>query len=401
MAAKKSDNFFNSAKSWSRRKHNILSKYLMPFSAKVGSRSKEIFIVDGFAGAAKYDDEYEGSPLLIARVADECAKWQNPVALKVINVEAKPAHYKLLCEATKPWVDRGVVRNKKGRFGKLVSEIIGDIGEAPAFFFIDPYGPSPLHFSYLRPILERKQAITELIINFDADGLRRLADDLHANTTSEVGRKACKSIVTLVDNILGSDQWQRYFKAGRMKSYERELFLVDNYTQTLSRFGYKVVAYPIRESIRHHPKYWLIYCTRHNDGMFLMNGFIRREEDALLRESYEGGGQACMFDVVADAVNDRRHELRQLIESYVGYQKRVTRGSVKAHFIKERFAQYDEKDYNAVVQEMLASGILRSSHGKPRINDNEPLTYYPSCVPGVEQAAMAGIPKAPKVNFKN
>lgn len=78
MKANRSDHFFTSAKSWSRRKHSILAKYLMPFSAKVGSRSKEVFIVDGFAGAAKYGDDYEGSPLLIARVADECTKWQIP-----------------------------------------------------------------------------------------------------------------------------------------------------------------------------------------------------------------------------------------------------------------------------------------------------------------------------------
>lgn len=399
MPAGKQDSFFTSAKTWSRRKHNILTKYLMPFSAKVGSRAKEVVIVDGFAGAAKYGDEYEGSPLLIARVADECAKWQNPVSLRIINVEAKRAHYKSLCEVTKPWVERGIVCNKRGQFGKLVPDIMAEIGDKPAFFFVDPYGPSPLHFSYLRPILERRQPITEFIINFDADGLRRLADDLRANTTHEIGRKACDSIVALVDNILGNDRWQRYFRTDRMTAYERELFLVENYKESLTRFGYKVVAYPIRETIHNSPKYWLVYCTRHPDGLMLMNGFIRREEDALLRESYEANGQTYMFDVVGKEIEDRRADLRRLIESYAAYHKRFTRGAVKLNLIKEHFAQYDEKDYNAIVQDMLAAGALRSSHGKQRINDNEPLTYFPSSSTDLKRGVATEIPKTPKVSY--
>lgn len=322
----------------------------------------------------------------------------NPVHLKIINVEAKRAHYRSLCEATKPWADRGVVNNKKGKFGNLVSEILTAIGEMPAFFFIDPYGPSPLHFSYLRPILERKQPITELIINFDADGLRRLADDIRATPTREQDRRACDSIVSLVDQVLGNDTWRRYFMSGRMTSYERELFLVENYKESLARFGYTVVAYPIRESVHSLPKYWLIYCTRHNDGLMLMNGFIRREEDALLRESYESNGQPYMFNVVEKEVQDRRTLLWQWIEDYVRYNRRTTRRAIKLHFVQTKFAQCDEKDYNAVVQEMLHAGLLRSSHGKLRINDNEPLTYHPPSEQHQHAPSPAHTPAPSKAN---
>lgn len=373
----KQDAFFTGAKTWSKRKHRLLAKYLKPFSAKVGSRSKEIYIIDGFAGAAKYGDDYEGSPLVLARIADDCATWQNPVSLKIINIEAKHTHYKSLCEATQSWVERNIVTNRHGQFGALIPEIMFKVGEVPAFFFIDPYGPSPLHFAYLRPILERRQPITELIINFDADGLRRLADDLRAKTSTKVGQKACETIVANVTNILGRDRWRQYFATDRLSAYERERFLVEDYTDSLSHFGYRVVAYPIREVIDQRPKYWLIYCTRHPDGVMLMNGFIRREEDELIRESYERDGQQPLFDPVEKEIQDRRSELKRLVYEYVNRNRRTTRGAIKQHFVEERFAEFHETDYNAIVQEFLNEDLLKAIHGRKKINDNEPLTYTP------------------------
>lgn len=76
----KTDEFFDKLKPWSKRKHRLLGKYLPPFSAKVAraTPNREIYCVDGFAGAAKYEDGSEGSPLLIAKFSDECARWRNP-----------------------------------------------------------------------------------------------------------------------------------------------------------------------------------------------------------------------------------------------------------------------------------------------------------------------------------
>ncbi len=89
--------FFNSAQTWSKRKHRLLGKYLVPFSAKVGRLSSDIFCIDGFAGQGRYADGTEGSPLLMAHVADECQSWANPIRLLLINVEANRTNYKKLC----------------------------------------------------------------------------------------------------------------------------------------------------------------------------------------------------------------------------------------------------------------------------------------------------------------
>jgi three-Cys-motif partner protein len=372
---KKSD-FFNSPQTWSKRKHRLLSKYLVPFSSKVGSRSPEIFCVDAFAGKGKYENGDDGSPLLMARIADECAQWSNPIRLKLINIEANRQHYQKLCEVTETWVKRGIVRNEKGKFGDVIPKVMATIGETPAFFFVDPYGPSPIHFDYLRPILTRRQSITELIINFDLDGLRRLADDLRAQPRTDVGRKACETIVANVTKILGRDRWMQFFSTDRLSPAEREKALLDDYIDSLGNFGYHVVAYPIRDTMDSSPKYYLIYCTRHPDGVALMNRFVRNEEDQLLRESYESN-QLLLLDPVEGEICARRLELRNAVLNYLQDYPKVTRGQIKRHFIFERFGDFNETDYNAVIQELLDTKVLVASHGRNRINDDVLLTYIP------------------------
>jgi three-Cys-motif partner protein len=374
-AMKKSE-FFNSAQTWSKRKHRLLGKYLVPFSAKVGRLSSDIFCIDGFAGQGRYADGTDGSPLLMAHVADECETWANPIRLLLINVEANRQNYKKLCEATEPWVTRGVVNNEHGRFGDLVPKILSTIGDKPAFFFIDPFGPSPIHFEFLRPILSRRQPITELIINFDLDGLRRLADGLRANTHLETSRKACETIVQNVTKILGRDRWRQFFETDRLSAPDRSKALLDDYIDSLSGYGYHVVAYPIRDSVASSPKYYLIYCTRHPDGIGLMSRFIRSEEDQLLRESFESD-QMFLLDPLEEEIAARRVELRNIILNYLQHRPKLTRGEIKRHFIFERFGDFSEPDYNAVVQQMIETGILSPATGRSRINDTVLLTYIP------------------------
>jgi three-Cys-motif partner protein len=371
------DQFFNSAQSWSKRKHRLLGKYLVPFSSKVGSLSPEIYCIDGFAGRGRYDDGYEGSPLVMARIADDCANWTNPVTLRLLNVESNRKNFASLSKVTQPWVTRGVVQNEKGQFGALVPNILSIIGETPALFFIDPYGPSPLHFDYLRPVLERKQSITELIINFDVDGLRRLADDIRANTKTEVGRKACDTIVSLVTSILGRDRWKQFFGRDDLSAAQRQKFLLDDYMDSLSHYGYHVAAYPIRDALRSAAKYYLIYCTRHRDGIALMNRFVRGEEDQLLTESFERKNQGWLIDPLEGEIQLRRQELKILILDYAEQKQRLTRGEIKGHFIFERFGDFSDPDYNAVVKELIEGGALRTGDGRTRINDDVLLFYVP------------------------
>jgi three-Cys-motif partner protein len=369
------DPFFDKLQGWSKRKHRLLGKYLLPFIAKAGSRTGIIYCVDGFAGPGKYADGSSGSPLLIARAADTCAAWSKPRELKIINVESKRAHFKSLSGETEEWVRRGIVKNKRGEFGDLVPEIMNEVGEIPAIFFIDPYGPSDVHFSYLKPILERKQPITELLINFDLDGLRRMADVLPAQHEDAIVRKACAKTVDNVTSILDSSRWKEFFTAARANPADREWVLLSEYMNKLASYGYEVVAYPIRESLKTAPKYYLIYCTRHRDGLGLMNCFMREEDDYLIAESSQAGAQAPLFNALDLAIEQRRLRLRDLILEYGRRMKKTTRKAIRQHIVAARFGEFHDKDFGAVVYALAAEGLLAPASGKKKFNDDELLNF--------------------------
>lgn len=375
------DQFFTQPQRWSLRKHRILRKYLPPFFGKVGSRASSVFLVDGFAGPGKYEDGSPSSPLLTASLADESAKWrrEKPVALKIVNIESNPTHYISLANVTKDWVHRGVVKNIEGEFGEKIGEALTDAGGSPALFFIDPYRPTDIPFAHLLPILTRAQKTSELIINFDTDGLGRIADGVfRTEPKSDSMVKMIQSFTARVNEVLGNDQWQAKLLNANLPTAERYELLLQEYMTHLSEYGYEVAAYGIRKSIDSSPKYHLVYCTRHFEGIRLMNNFFCEEEDNLLEEATTPSGQLVLsdeFNLAKQGKLDRRVELKRLILDYLQTNRHTTRGDIKRQLMFIRFGLFHETDYNAVVQGLLSQNRLIPSHGHKRINDAEPLTY--------------------------
>ena len=225
--------------------------------------------------------------MLSARFSDECASWKNPVFLKLINVEPDKKDegiFQSLENATLEWTDRKIVKNIKREFFAALPEIMNDIADLPALFFIDPLGPTHVHFSHLQPVLTRSQRITELIINFDTDGLYRIA---RASMSDRTNPKVAETDALNVDRIVGNSAWRTKFKERPLSTEEGETLLLEEYVRNLNKSGYDVVAYPIRESINKRPEYHFVYCTRHRDGIELMNDFVREEEDLLYGENIE------------------------------------------------------------------------------------------------------------------
>jgi len=358
-----SKEFFENLRPWSERKHRLLGKYLPPFSAKVArtTSSRQIYIIDGFAGAAVYDDGSEGSPILIAKFGDVCRQWSQPVHLKLVNVEADRDNegiFDSLAHATQPWVDLGRVRNIRGQFGVAVPEVLSIIGGAPALFFIDPFGPTGVRMDDLKPILSRRSAVTELIINFAPHGLRRI---VNAALSKNTDPKTAETNSANISAIIGTDRWRPKIEGMYLTSTEAERILLDEYMTKLSEYGFGVVAYPIREELNSRPKYYFVYCTRHPDGLTLMNDFIRQEEDALYGDHVEGDLPLFAEEAsLLNAVANRRKELKEIAREYVDGKNEMTRGQLRAALMVGHFAFFDTKDYTAVINELISEGRLEA-----------------------------------------
>ena len=366
------DEFFEKLKPWSKRKHRLLGKYLPPFSAKVATttQNREIYCVDAFAGAAKYDDGSEGSPLLIARFSDECAEWRNPVSLKLINIEPdvkRRGIFTMLDQSTKAWQEKGIVTNIQKNFDSALPEVLTTIGYAPALFFIDPFGPTYLHFAHLQPILTRSQKITELIINFDQDGLRRIVD---AAFSENIDPKTAQTNTQNITKILGNENWKNKIAHVSLSSEEVELILLREYMANIAGYGYDVVAYPIRETLDTKPKYHFVYCTRHSDGIELMNDFIREEEDLLYGEHVQDKLSLFPSDSLAEEeVRKRQEKLREVMSRFIKNQRTITRKQVVKNLLEHHFGYFHGKDYRKVFKEFIENGTLTTSDTETKIND--------------------------------
>jgi three-Cys-motif partner protein len=369
--------FFENLKVWSKRKHRLLEKYLPPFSAKVASTTinREVYCVDGFAGAAKYDDGSEGSPVLMSKFSDVCSNWNRPVNLKIINVEPDSATFHSLETATQSWKEKGIVENINSRFEDSISSILTKIGNAPTLFFIDPFGPTGVRFSQLIPILRRNPAITELIINFDTDGLYRITC---AAISQNNNPKTAQTNAENVTSVIGSDEWLKQFSISKPKTEEGEEILLREYVSNLCKYGFSVTDYAIKEALNAKPKYHFIYCTRHNDGVYLMNDFIRAEEDLIYGEYVEDNLPMFREEAsLAEEIANRREKLRRIVVSYLEKNKRINRRQIKHHLMFEHFGYFDGKDYNFVVKQLIEENLLKEVTGKKRINDEDTLEYFP------------------------
>jgi three-Cys-motif partner protein len=369
--------FFENLKIWSKRKHRLLEKYLPPFSAKVASTTinREVFCVDGFAGAAKYDDGSEGSPVLMSKFSSVCSNWSNPVNLRIINVEPDLTTFKSLETATQYWKEKGIVENINSRFEDSVSSILTKIGNSPALFFIDPFGPTGVRFSQLIPILQRNPAITELIINFDTDGLYRIAC---AAISQNNNPKTAQTNSEIVTSVIGSNNWLSRFNASKLSTEQGEEILLREYVSNICKYGFSVADYAIKEALNTKPKYHFIYCTRHNDGVYLMNDFIRAEEDLIYGEFIESDLPLFQEEAsLAKEIVNRRERLLQIVISYLQNNKTVNRKQIKHRLIFDNFGFFDSKDYNFVVKQLLEESLLKERTGKIRINDEDILEYFP------------------------
>ena len=154
------------------------------------------------------------------------------------------------------------------------------------------------------------------------------------------------------------------------------MLLLREYTHNITRFDYHVVAYPIREALDKKPKYHFIYCTRHSDGIGLMNDFIREEENLLYGEHIEVKSPLFQQLNLADKeIISRRQQLREILQDFLKTNKITTRKQIKHTLVFRHFGYFHNKDYNFVVQDLLNTGTLKEKTGKKRINDNDILEF--------------------------
>lgn len=140
--------------------------------------------------------------------------------------------------------------------------------------------------------------------------------------------------------------------------------------KNLSKYGYLVVAYPIREALDKRPKYHFVCCTRHFDGIILMNDFVREEEDLIYGEHIEDSSPLFqMLNLAGQEIASRREKLRSIMQIYLENNAEVTRNKVIKDLVKDYFGYFHGKDYRNVFKSFIDLQCLTTTDDKTKIDD--------------------------------
>jgi three-Cys-motif partner protein len=323
--------FFEELREWSERKLRLLEKYVKPAAQILGASHGLVYYIDGFAGRGVYDDKSQtkGSPVRIAKLAEEFEQENRAYRLRCVNVEANLDNFQNLASSTESFGDK--VQNLLGSFGENTDKILGIISVHPAVCFLDPFGVKGIDLAAIEKIVNRKAA-TDLWIRFDPTTVRRLDgffDDDSPKAKKQFG---------ILPGIYGVEDWNYLHSRLSGTTPEERLNnalrfyiaqIVNLYARTKGA-GY-VGAYAIK-TITGQIKYHLVFATAHPRGIILAS------------------------EVICDVEESYQTEVREFNDS-------------QPHQISMFAAQPSEEDIFAAKVEQLKADIWEAAHGKVLSHD--------------------------------
>lgn len=257
--------FFEGKKPAAILKHSIIDKYVSPFVGKTGLYSPDhrVALIDGYAGEGRYDNGDEASPALLLRKAREL----QPINRKLEGyfVENDPESLAKLRQVVAAEGAGLPMQVFSGSIEDHLDDLLTLVKGIPALVYLDPFGVM-IPFAKTAQVFAQRPGhppATELLINFSAVGLRRLAG-LLASTKENAGKPAT---LARMDAACGGDWWQKVWLDHGDDKEHAEMAVVVEYTRRLAanqRCSWWVT--PVRNRAHHKPVYYLVFLTRHRDG---------------------------------------------------------------------------------------------------------------------------------------
>jgi three-Cys-motif partner protein len=174
-------------------KHGVLSRYAVIWTNILTQKHPRVWLVDGFAGRGKDEAGNPGSPLLLA-IAAEKMRPKADVQLLAIEEDRK-AFEALKANLAAFDADAGgmvpIAHLRHGTLSEVADEAFQLVGESPAFFFLDPFGPDGLSLDVVRQILAKPRR--EVFALFSQSGVLRHLGALTKDNTGETLRAHVKA----------------------------------------------------------------------------------------------------------------------------------------------------------------------------------------------------------------
>jgi len=263
------EEFFVAKKAAAVLKHGILSRYVLPFATKTGSRSKDgrVVVLDGYAGEGRYEDNSPGSPIFMTDTARQLAA---PRKLQLFFVEQKKSrHTKLtaLLNAEAPDIGWTALH---GSVAQHLDAILTAADGVPFFAFLDPCGLGLTFDDLVQKIYGRPKVGfvpgTEVLVNFSAEAVRRIGGRLKNEAEDAPGRKAT---LDRMDGVCGGDWWREVYLGAASPAVASEAIAAGYFKRLTEATGAGGWVVEVKNAEHHQAKYSLVFLSRHRDGLML------------------------------------------------------------------------------------------------------------------------------------
>lgn len=346
-------NFFEQKKPWSIYKDKILGYYLTPYIVKILYTKKPLVIIDCFAGKGKFNDDIEGSPIIIAK---QISKYLDR-NIQGYFIENK--YYKDLRDNLNGFSNCNILQ---GTFEENIKNILSLPSNRNLFLYVDPYGVKSLSMSQFKKIKEKGFNSMEMLMNFNSFGFLRegcrllkykdLFNDADIDSEYETDDN---DDIEIWNKIADGDYWENLlvkFKDKKIDMYQCEEMFVKDYIVKLGSIFDYVVNIPIKIKENNIPKYRLIFGTNHYKGLFLMVDNMNKAWNQI-KEHLHQNKQLLLFDI-GKANNN---EIIDNIIMILSDERKVLLIDVIIKLIQEYGIQFSIAEYIKLIKSLINKDV--------------------------------------------
>lgn len=257
-------------------KLEILRKYLKAWAIIIGSHFPTAYFVDCFAGRGKYHlggkkNSVSGSPLIGVETSVEVKAIKKKKGidfnLNVIAIESDKDNIASLNKFLEEIASKCETKIKlfKSEFASAIPEIVKNIDNIPAFFFIDPYGIKGINKDTLDLIVNRNGS-TEIFFNYMTMGIQRVkGQQKNIDNKDENIKITAIKTVSHMDNFFGDKKWIEKDDEELLKHFVEQVF----------NKNYKfVLNFNVPYSKRSGTIYNLLFATNYSCGEKIMRDIM-------------------------------------------------------------------------------------------------------------------------------
>jgi len=364
--------FFESLQPAAVLKHGLLGRYAHYFAGPAATLTNgKVAYIDGYAGAGRYEDGTEGSPLLLLSQAERVKLFDRKVRLEF--VEKHPERAAQLRDSLTA-ANLNEARVHEATFEEAIADINESLDGWAKLFFLDPFSLG-LPFADLTSLL-LGSGPTDVIYHFSTASVARMAAAVTSDNSPE------GTMPKRLDECLGPDvDWRAAFddyQSNDQTAYSIASSLAREFAVSVSeRSGVKATVVDVRKRPGTAPIYAMAlfssnakahwsYCDM--AGKAYVDWLLRCDKDEFdaNKQALESIGVQTLFEEVSPTEGDIDEKLRDAAVHYLKHHLReildATNPTVLVDDITTAYGDYLGRaratHLRAAIKELYAAGEI-------------------------------------------